>query len=232
MLEHNLLITNKKEAKDPRIALLLEFNDSAGGPQNFVDHSNYKVPIQVVGNPKLEYDIFGPGTSYGYFYGYGSANQALIANALPGGLGSKDFCAEAWVLWSVKSQYDSIFQIGYGASSEYSGILVTPLGGFIANAGGTNWGGFQRPQMLSTVEGGIFRHIALVRKDGIYRLFNQGQKQGADLDLGYLPRMVNPEKIMIGNQTTAGNFSGYMEYFRLTIDDHRYWDNFTPVLEK
>lgn len=227
-MEDSFLLFRKKDSEmDPNIELYLKFEGDHGSSV-FKDSSNYNKSIQTVGSPRIDTTIVKRGSGSGYFQTQASTLSSLIAaNGVVGGLGDRDFCVELWALWQAVGAYDSLFQIGGGTSSQYSGIILARNGVFAANVAGTNWGMFLQPAMAITNTGN-FDHFALVRRSGTFRLFYNGLKQGNDVTPGYIPNAVNPSRVMIGNQSTTGAFGGYIDEFKLTVNDYKYWDDFNP----
>jgi hypothetical protein len=225
MTESNMLLTRKRRDIDPSIELFLEF-EGPHGTTNFRDSSLYDKNIVVTGDVRMDEVLYKFGRSS--CYSSGNGGYLTVANGVRGGLTDRDFCVEAWALWGAAGSLDSIFQIGGGLSNQYSGIILAQSGVYMANAAGNGWATPTNTFSETVGNHGAFEHFALVRRDGVQRLFYNGRKQGADVNVDFIPNAVNPERVMVLNQATAGAWGGYMDNFRITIDNYKYWDNFDP----
>jgi hypothetical protein len=156
-----------------------------------------------------------------------AANYVNSLNAIPGGLGTRDFCAEIWARWGIQTNmYSAPIHMGAGTDSQYSGIIMSYGGCFGGTGGG--WSPFAQPAWDTQPQADVWSHCALVRRNMVWRLFYKGRKQGTDFVSVSGSYAVNPERIMVGCQATSGQWTGYIDSFRLALDDYVYWDDFDP----
>lgn len=151
------------------------------------------------------------------------AKDVFAKNGAP--LATDDFTIEGWLLVPAgPGNYSAVFHYGYGASNQYAGLTLTNSGLF-ASFAGTAWDIFGAT--VGPLFDGTSRHWAVVRKGSSLKFFNHGVQQ-SDTDIGSSSfREVNTGDMVIGGQTTSGNFFGNLDEIRVS-KGALYTTNFTP----
>lgn len=193
------------------VPLLLHFDGAESG-EVFTDSSLSPKIITRTGSIVTRAASAKFGSTGAYTPG-GSDLQVADAFGNDGlGLLNDDFTIEGW-FYTASAGYSAAWHFGYGASNQYSGLLLTVSGLFVS-LGGTAWDVFAAS--TGAWNDSAWHHMAVCRSDGTLRVYNNGVRTSTTVVGEKTIREVNPGRMMIGNQTTSGNFVGSIDELRIT----------------
>ena len=195
--------------------ILLLNGAGTNGSQTILDISTLPKTINVFGNTQISTTQFKYGGSSIYFDGTG---DYLTCTTLPSISG--DFTIESWCYYTNLNTYITFFD-NRNAGGYY--FILDTTGNYIVSstAGGTLLTG------ASGLSQNTWFHFALVRFNGILKLYLNGNQVGSSVS-GQTSAMSGSFYIgRFNDNYTGGDLKGYLDDFRISIIA-RYTSNFTP----
>lgn len=155
------------------------------------------------------------GGSSAYFDGSSYLQITPISSEFNMSVG--DWTLEAWIYITTPNMYQSIFSVTggfnahlYNDNALYINDAITGNGGFV----GGSWSANQ------------WYHLAIVRKDGILTVYQNGTQIGSALPV---PFGATSSNVFVGYaENGSAYFRGYIDEFRIIKGYAAYTSNFTP----
>lgn len=214
---------------DNSISLLLHMNGS-NGSNNFTDNSYVSKTLTAYNGASISTSQSKFGGASGLFVA-SSGNYVSSTSSVDYAFGTGDFTIESWV---YPNSYGSSNYLDYGGSlidtrsspSSGTGILIV----FDTSGHIRCWSNGLILQSTNAVSLNAWSHIAVVRKNGVLKVFINGVFNGSE---NYTYNLTDQTCIL---GTTFGNFDGdtnfkfdgYLDEVRLSKGLARYVDTFTP----
>jgi len=206
------------------VSLLLPMKGADSGVV-FTDYSKTPKTITVTGGSKTVTSKSKFYGSSGYFDGTGDYITVPFSSA--DALGTGDFTIEFWCWWEGLKQVSHFdFRGGTGSTSR---PMVGVVNGETRLRYYTN-----ATDRLATDSGSLiveqWQHIALVRDDGVTRIYIDGVSSGGSYT-DSTDYTVSTYGTIGAQYNDTSNFNGYIQDFRITIGVARYTGTFTPPLQ-
>lgn len=210
--------TTSQGATSSNVSLLLNFTNAG------IYDGAMKVDLQTVGNAQVSTSVVKYGTGSMAFDGTGDylTSNASITDLCAFGAG--DFTIETWVYFNVVNSIQAIYDSRpLSTQGAYPLIYLNSDGTirYFANGG---------DQIISSaVLTGVWYHLAIVRLNGVTRMFLNGVQTGSTYtdSTVYINSVGRPWIGLNAFNGTQG-LNGYIDDLRVTKGVARYTSNFTP----
>lgn len=209
---------------DEYTKVLLHF-DGDNDSQDIYDEGGH--PVGVVGNTCLKTAVKKFGASSVYFDGNGDYLRFAESDDLF--IGKQAFCMEMWVRWDDYTVSGDGMFLSYGGSND----------GFVVSLGTSGnlhlYAGADKITGIPGISNNEFYHIAIIGNGGPdgtrnIRLFCNGVQVGAPWMTNY--DLSHDLYLGANKAATTENFKGYIDEFRFSIDDPRWYKEITPQEEE
>lgn len=185
--------------------------------------------LETVGNAQVSTSVVKYGSGSMYFDGTGDALSLPASPNLAFYAG--DFTVEMWVYGSLSSNsalvggsWPRLFTLGTAQGTGCLEVYMASGTSLIVNITTTS----VITSTLSNLLNSTWNHYAVTRANGVVRAFLNGVQVGSATNADSLLLAATTTSWVGGISSSAGNFNGYMDDFRITKGIARYVRNFTP----
>ena len=162
--------------------------------------------------------------SSGLFDGTGDYLQAPAGTDFSYGTG--DFTVEAWI-YPTTSGTDRIIYAQTTSGNNYVNLALTTSNTFSVQINASGAG--NNVTSTGTVTANVWTHIAVTRQSTVVKLFINGAQDGSGTRNVDLQISSTVPTIGTFSHSSALNFAGYIQDFRIYKDVAKYTSNFTPT---
>jgi len=213
---------------DANTMLLIESNSSSNGSTTFIDSSNYKNTISLVGTTSHSISQALYGSSAIYFDGTG--DSLVVTNNSNINLEANSFTLELFVYFNtipgtgayatlctkrISSTSDMAYSIFYGGTEglffEFSSTGTSTTTVFTST---------------NTLSAGKWYHIAVCRNATELKLFIDGAQKGTTYTIGSTVIYNSTQPLRIGAENSLYCLNGFIDKFRLSKGIARYTSSF------
>lgn len=197
--------------------------NEADGSTSLVDSSNSAHTITANGNAAVK-DFNADDNLVVNYSGYfsGSSAYLTVPNSSDFNFGTGDFCVECWILPTVGSTSQTLYDYNYHGTGSLSIALDTS-----AAPKPIIWlNGSAVLTATTGLELGVWTHLAVVRSSGILTIYHNGVANGAVSDS---TEVSTTSTLQIGRAYTV-YYNGYIAGLAIHKGDPVYTAAFTPSL--